>query len=397
MSLDLSAVIKQVNEMVAHLKSDRAERLNNINHAAVTLRQQSNNIDKLKKKIALSKTTWLVAEPVEKLDNVYTLPPKPSEFNVLATDGSHIDVDRNQAALCYLINISSVLLVYGKQPDAMLTNEPHVYSKAEDLVVVPSPDGIREVPIEGNLLGIKRSVEECRKLSELAGSLPENSRSLGLIDGTLILWNLEGYPDFVSKILLEEQYLMYLDTMRNLNQHRQFALASYISYPRSTDVINALRVGLCPGDYVDSDKCSTCINRECYVIAGVRDRELFAGLLKPSERSAVFISPSKIQKRYGRHLVYFYYVNLENEVARVEIPMWVARDKDLLDLSHALIIDQCQRGHGYPVALSEAHEKAVVTGADRENFWQLIETSMVGEHLPTDGSAKSRSKRTRWV
>jgi len=382
--------------MVTQLKSGRAQLLSKISLATDTLRTQSADIDKLKKKTVLSQTTWLVAEPIEQMDNVYLLSPKPSEFNVLATDGSHIDVDRNQAAHCYLINISSIMLKYGKQPDAILTNEPTVYSTDEDLVLT-SPDGIREVPVEGNLLGIKRSVEECRKLAELAAGLPEKSQSLGLIDGTLILWNLEGYPDFVSKILLEEQYLIYLDAMRQLNQNRQFALASYISYPRSTDVINALRVGLCPRDHVDSDKCVACTTRECHRIAGIHDRELFSRLLKPSERSALFISPSKIQKHYGHHLVYFYYVKLENEVARVEIPQWVARDKGLLDVSHSLIVDQCRRGHGYPVALSEAHEKAVVTGADRDNFWQLVEASMVGEHLSNEGSAKSWSKRTRWI
>ena len=72
-------------------------------------------------------------------------------------------------------------------------------------------------------------------------------------------------------------------------------------------------------------------------------------------------------------------------------------DESRLNLVHTLVLDQCQRGQGYPVALSEAHEKAVVTGADRENFWELVESSMIEEHMPTLGSAKSFSKRTRWV
>ena len=49
------------------------------------------------------------------------------------------------------------------------------------------------------------------------------------------------------------------------------------------------------------------------------------------------------------------------------------------------------------VALSEAHERAVVTGVDRQNFWQLVESSLVEERMPTLDSAKSRSKRTKWV
>ncbi|MBI2847989.1 MAG: nuclease, partial [Chloroflexi bacterium] len=57
----------------------------------------------------------------------------------------------------------------------------------------------------------------------------------------------------------------------------------------------------------------------------------------------------------------------------------------------------CKRGHGYPVALSEAHEQAVVTGIDREDFWQLVDSLLVEEHLPTPTSGKSFSKRARWV
>jgi hypothetical protein len=75
----------------------------------------------------------------------------------------------------------------------------------------------------------------------------------------------------------------------------------------------------------------------------------------------------------------------------------VAENADLLNLTHSLVYDQCQRGQGYPVALSEAHEQAVVTGADRENFRELVEAMLVEEHLPTPSSGKSQSKRTRWV
>ena len=96
-------------------------------------------------------------------------------------------------------------------------------------------------------------------------------------------------------------------------------------------------------------------------------------------------------------LDYLHYLRIKDEVARIEVPQWVAVDEDLLTLVHTLVLDQCHRGQGYPVALSEAHEKAVVTGADRENFWHLVESSLVKEHVPSFSSAKSQSKRTRWV
>ena len=95
--------------------------------------------------------------------------------------------------------------------------------------------------------------------------------------------------------------------------------------------------------------------------------------------------------------MHFFYVKLDEEIARVEIPQWVADDNELVDLLHCLVLDQCRRGHGYPVALMEAHEKAVVTAADRERFRQLVELSLAEEGLGVTGSGKRKSKVSRWV
>jgi len=132
-------------------------------------------------------------------------------------------------------------------------------------------------------------------------------------------------------------------------------------------------------------------------IFGVLDREVFELLLSPGERSGLFISRSRIQKRYGRQTVHFFYLRGDEEVARVEVPAWVAEDEARLGLVHSVVVDQCRRGQGYPVALSEAHEKAVVTGADRDVFWRMVEDAMVDEKLPATESAKSLSKLRRWV
>jgi len=385
--------------MVAGLKAGSEERQKRLNYALDILRNRATDLDYLTRKIASSKTTWLVAGLVDGLDLHYKAPPIPPEFIILATDGSHIDVDRHRSTRCYLINIGTVTLHYGASPSATLDSFPCLYAGDEDLVIVPAGVRGREQPIEGTLLGIKRSVDECRRLAELAAELPSDSTTLALLDGSLILWGLEAYPEFVTEALLDKGFLGYLDDMRKLNNGKRLALASYISFPRSTDVVNALRVALCPHDQPDCDHyCPPNKARDCDMVAGVQDRELFINLLGQGERSALFISQSSIvQKHYGVHQVYFFYLRVGGEIARVEIPKWVARDENLLNLVHTLILDQCQRGQGYPVALSEAHEKAVVTTVDREYFWQLVESSLVEEHLPSLSSAKSRSKRTRWV
>jgi hypothetical protein len=166
-------------------------------------------------------------------------------------------------------------------------------------------------------------------------------------------------------------------------------------------VVNALRLILCPHNLADCDKCCGEIpigKRPCDLVAGVQDRDLFTNLLGEGERSALFASQSKIVKEnYGEHSVQFFYMKLEDEIARVEIPQWVAEDAAKIGLTHAIMLDQCRRGQGYPVALSESHEQAVVTGKDRQNFQQLVEMLMADGHMDTSISAKSRSKKTRWV
>ena len=399
-SLDLAQVVSQIEGMVASLKARDGERQAKLDFALQTLQSPAAEFNQLRQKIESSKTTWLVAGLRESIDLCQPVLPCPEDFIVLASDGSHIDVDRHHAAHCFLINIGIAQLWYGRNPDARFSSLPFLYFR-DDEVAVSSPDGRREV-IEGQLLGIKRSVEECRLLAERAGELEAGLPAVALLDGSLILWGLAGqtYLDFVIHELLVGGFLKYLDLLRGLSRNRQLAIASYISFPRSTDVVNALRLAICPHQPVDCDHyCSGKFEgRECDAVAGLLDRDLFSQLLAPGERSAIFSSGSSVVKKYyGIHKVNFFYIKLDGEIARVEIPLWVAEDKKLVELIHSAILDQCRRGFGYPVALSESHEKAVVTGADREQFWRLVEQTLAEDRMWLESSAKRQSKRTRWI
>ena len=398
MSLDLTRVASQVIGMITGLKDGREERRKRLDFALETLGSPAIDVEKLKKKIKASRTSWLVAELAEGLEKRYPVPRVPTNFVIIASDGSHIDVDRHRPNRCYLINIGTVVLTYGSKSNAILTNTPQLYADEKDLAITP-PGGGREQPVEGNILGIKRSTEECLALVEAATSVPTDTDCLALLDGTLILWGLEAYPDFVGDVLLHKGFLTCLDKMKKLNNDRCVSIASYISFPRSTDVVNTLRVAVCPHEAANCDEfCPPGKERDCDSMTGVRDRDIFSKLLEEGERSELFISPSKVVKEhYGDHRVHFFYLNTGDETARIEIPQWVAQSEQLLNLTHSLVLDQCRRGHGYPVALSEAHEQAVVTGADRENFWTLVESEMIEGCMQGTGSAKSMSKRTRWI
>ena len=396
----MSRVAAQIGEMVDQLKAGGQERQEHLARALTLMVDKSLDFEKLKRKAAQSKTTFLVAGLVEPLASHTKPADMPSDFSVIATDGSQIDVDRHTSARCYLINIGRIRLDYGQNSRATLESLPKLCADDNDLVI---SNGTREQVVEGALLNIKRSVDECRHLADMAAELSPAQPSLAVIDGSLILWGLSSkeYPDFVVEELLNKGFIKCLDDMLKLAKDKPLALASYISFPRSTDVVNVLRLVFCPHDLADCDKYCVETNigqRPCDSVAGVQDRDLFADLLSDGERSALFTSQSKIVKEnYGRHWVNFFYIKLEDEIARVEIPEWVAQDAAKLSLTHSLMLDQCRRGQGYPAALAEAHEQAVVTGADRENFQQLVEILMADEHMPQATSAKSRSKQTRWV
>lgn len=399
MPLDLAQIAARIEDLAAKLKAEEKGRVERLQQALQLL--QSVDIKPLKDKIAASNTTWLVAGLTTGLAQHYEAPTCPAEFTVLATDGSHIDVDRHSSVRCSVINIGSVTLQYGQYPDASLESEASLFFGDE--LVITGPAG-REEPIEGALLGVKRSVEELRALARIAQELPCGRPTLALIDGSLILWGLaardfEGTRSYVREELLDRGYLDALDRMKRCSEKKNLALASYISYPRSTDVVNVLRVALCPHDPADCDQhCPEGGQRECGAVAGIRDSDLFQALLSYGDRSPIFISGSRfMHKHYGTHQIHFFYLKLEEEIARVEIPSWVAENEELTDLVHSLVIDQCQRGHGYPVALMEAHEKAVVTIADRERFWQLVELSLAEDRLYVRSSGKRRSKVLRWV
>ncbi|MBI2869893.1 MAG: DNA double-strand break repair nuclease NurA [Chloroflexi bacterium] len=399
MPLDLSKVALQIDSMVTRLREDSREQERRVASALEALHGAIASLAELKSKVAASKTSWLVAEVTTGLVDRCAPAPPPASYTAAAADGSSIDVDRHRSPRCYLINLGSSVISYGAKPDADLDSLPRVCSLSEDMVLTSPQNQRNERPIEGPLLAIKRGVDECRHLAGILQDLPAGGAYLALLDGSLILWTLTeaSYPEFVIDALLDKGFLGSLEVIRKLNADRRLAVAGYISFSRSADVANLVKVALCPDKPVDCDRCSGGAARACDAVSGVLDQHIFSRLLAPGERSALFISPSKVQKHYGEHRVHFFYLNTCDEIARVEVPAWVAADASLLEMTHSLVLDQCRRGQGYPVCLSEAHEQAVLTMSDRERFWTLMEASMADGEIPAPTSGKRTSKQTRWI
>ena len=347
---------------------------------------------------------YLTAQVEEELLGGYGPSSPPMDWCVVAVDGSHIDVDRHLPVPCFLINLGGCILTYGSRPDAEFFSQPHLTTDPLELYLSDPGNSVQEEAITGPLLGLLRTVKELERLAEVASELSSSLPVLALVDGSLVLWGLsgQGYRSFVRDSIINDGLLPALEKLRVLALKRPLAVAAYVSLPRSTEVVNAVRCCLCPHEVA---RCrQSCSNRRsvlspCDLANEFLDRELFQQMLAPGWRSPIYRTNSSVpRENYGdEQQVYFYYLNAGEEIGRVEVPQWVAQDEGLLALSHSLILDQCQRGQGYPVAISEAHEQAVIRTSDRRAFKHMMSDALERQGLMAYTSEKERSKRAPWV
>lgn len=405
MPLDLTELSRQAREMSSALNRDAPDYAQRCAQALERYRRDPSAYATWAQAVDLSRDgcVWLLARPVEPLNTVRDAPPRPPEYAVIATDGSHIDIDRHGAALCYVLNIGRVYLRYGANPAAKLSARPTLCFREEDLYLT---DGMRRIPIEGNYLSARRDVAEGVELVSLAEEFlaADNIPALALQDGTLVRWTLAGDEKAVLGHFLR-LYLNYLDEMRA----RTIPVASYISRPRSPEVAGMIRLMLCPDVKLDQEmqrgaKCSACSDAaagrtpSCFVCQGLSDADILADMLDEGQRGPLFASMSRVNvESYGAHLIHFFYMRVGREIVRVEMPRWVAEDAGLLDRVHALVYDQCLKGQGYPVALARAHEQAVIRAADRRAFERIVERSLIQADLPATSSRKAASKEQQAV
>ena len=403
MPLDLSLLHPQLQELGSHIAEQRGEFAARLERALAEAADASADsaLGDLQERIDThrGRYTWLVGVPTGPMTDRTGAPAVPPDHAVAAVDGSQIEVERDAPVACYLLNIGQVTLRYGSQPEASLSSVPTLRYGPEQLTVTDPKRKTREQMVDGVMLGALRAAAELDALADIAEDLPADLPAVGLIDGTLVQWGFsgQGYPRFLRDRLLGG-YLDALERLRDIASRKPFAVASYISLPRATEAVNALRLAICPFPAPDCDaNCGalSSSDRPCEAVGRVRDRDLFGRLLGLGERSVRFESRSSVVvEDYGPHAVSFFYLNAGPEVARVEVPEWSLPHTDLL---HAAVWSQIALGNGYPVALAEAHEQAVVRAADRDLFWELVEAAGgVGGNLPRR-SEKNVAKQRRAV
>jgi hypothetical protein len=389
--LDLQKLMGQMQGMSEQLQKEAQQLTVKLDRAETIFHQASANQANLYKHSEILRDRFMFncAEPVEPLEQVQAISPTTTPHIVLATDGSQIAPSRHEIAYCYLINIGRVAIYYNSGIYPLLDNVPEVFYKMEDLY------NARQWGIQTEQwMTLKRTVAENVALANLAiatlASYP-HSPMLAFSDGALVHWELDEIPADARSQLLPD-ILAAWDSLKT----QKIPLAGYISAPRAAEATNFLRLQLCPFEEPD---CHTHCSAKpldaapCSQIQPLRDGTLWSRLLKAGECSPIWKSQARILQEYGEHQIYFCYLHVGTEIARIEMPAWTALDAEMRSQALQIILAQVQKGYGYPVALAEAHNQAVVTGSDRRRFFAILEQQMVKSGLRNVTTSYKESRK----
>ncbi|MEL6259749.1 MAG: DNA double-strand break repair nuclease NurA [Cyanobacteria bacterium J06626_6] len=386
--LDLSKLARQMQGISDHLTQEAEAARRRVEIAtrlmAQATREQAQRLADLQEN--QDRLLFAAAEPLEPLDTKITLSTAPEAHTAVSSDGSQISPSHHEIAYCYLLNISRVVIHYGQSRYPLLDSIPEVIYRPEDLYA-SRQWGIRTE----EWMGYKRTAAEAVMLASTALSHRESGiPTLAMTDGSLIYWFLEQVPAAAR----DEILLPILESWGQL-QAARIPVMGYISASRSGEALNFLRLQACP--YESPDCLTHCEDNRsqtpCQTFSPLRDVTLWATSLSPGERGPLWKSSADILSCYGDHTVYFCYVHVGAEVARVEFPQWVVEDSELLDSALSLMLAQVQKGFGYPVALAEAHNQAVVRGGDRTRFFTLLEQQMVRAGLKNVGTSFKEARK----
>ncbi len=392
--LDIAKLAGQLPGISQHLQKEALASRNRIEQAEIIQQQACAKQQQLIEDLEhwRDRLLFAVATPVESLDSCIDIPAPPYSHSVFASDGSQIAPSHHEIVYCYLINVGRVMLHYGQSLHPLLDSLPEVFYQEKDLYI-SKQWGIRL----DEWMGYRRTVSEAEILAEMACQwvLPpgshQNIPNLAMVDGSLIYWFLNDLP-----LEARDQILTPILVAWKQLKKTKIPLMGYVSASRSIEGINFLRLQTCPHESPNCVvNCGDLEKYPCQKIDPLRDATFWSHRLQPGQRSPLYRSGLRILELYDEsQRIYFCYVHVGSEVARIEIPAWVAEDTELLNQSLSIMLGQVHKGYGYPVALAESHNQAVVRGSDRARFFALLEQQLVRTGLRNVGiSYKEARKR----
>ncbi|MBY0109625.1 MAG: DNA double-strand break repair nuclease NurA [Candidatus Babeliaceae bacterium] len=274
------------------------------------------------------------------LGTIYNANMFVNEYTVCGIDGSQIYPDRHEGFSEYLINIGTAHFIYSSLSRAELDTTPYVFSGFEDGAVVTA-----------ELVNAQRTNYE---LAHAVAVARHESNPIIMFDGALMFWHLQ--TPIMQELFLQN-YLEYLRTLHKENKK----YLGYISASHSCELVTLL------------EKAAQLMGISA-TFDHLVDTDIIEFFLKKNQYTQVFKPTSDLSIMYPAQLrPCFIYLHVGSEIARIELPEYLTGDQDTIAHLVGLISDQVEKGNGYPVALSEAHEQAVVKAKDRDFFYAMLQ------------------------
>ncbi|PIX28907.1 MAG: hypothetical protein COZ65_03580 [Caldiserica bacterium CG_4_8_14_3_um_filter_35_18] len=372
--LKIDKIIPQVEKIVEEKYSENLRKISAIDFVIKKLKEiKPEDFENVTYKETLS----LFGTPIEIPGRAIKVEKEISDYTAIAADGSEVPINEDFFFPYYIINIGFIALKYGKNHFFFADSNAKIYFEENELY---EKVGDKSFLVRGELLSSKMLLEESKKLEELLKDFyTVEVPVLALFDGTLIQWEIKETSETYKNNFVKNFQRMILKALQ-----LKAPLAGYISGTRSRDVMEMIRIFLeMKGE--DFDK---------QLLSIIKDADIFKIILRKGERSAIFRSNAPILNLY-KAPIYFFFLNVGSEVVRIEIPEFIAFDNDLLEITCALILSQSKKGGGYPVALKEAHEQAVIKSSERVFIEELFIDFLRKKGIIFNQNYKFLSKKIR--
>jgi len=378
--LIIEKIMTEMKEAVKECKELQKTKEDLVSEALETLKQVTPK--EIEKKRNFVPTDLAIATPLDKPINTTFQKQDIKDYIAIATDGSEIPIDFDFPLYYYVINIGKVAIKYGKNSYFSSNSMPKIFYKEKDL---SSNVGGESLLIKGELLDSKMLLEESIALSDALESVKnDNLPKISLIDGTLIQWEIGGRSEEFKQEFVDRFQLLF-----KKNEELNIPIAGYISGSQSREIIGIVKLQRI-------NESSDLNSEDIKKFNVLQDTDIFNRMLKKGERSVLFRSNAPIL-RYYKAPVYFFYLNVGSEIARVEIPQFVAQDNEKTIFLHKLLLSQAKKGMGYPVALKEAHEQAVIHNREKSSLRQIFSELLVKEGVSITENYKSLFKQIRGI
>jgi hypothetical protein len=301
----------------------------------------------------------------------------------LAVDGSQIlpapelNIPIAAAQVAWFVNSHAPASQYEKNlaaeilaPDELLLSYEGETKISEQLV------HLRRFELEAATL--------CRLMRECAATQPATT-PLAFFDSSLVV-------SFVEQVH-QQTRARYLEAIRQLlrcSQSTRVPLVGYVDNSHARDLTRMLAVF---GEFTEATRL-----HDAHLLNGALNvwgmRSPYFLCARGSSRGIQQSVLEQLGEEFRREIGFVYLKTNSNAPARLEIPRWVA-DTGLIEEVVHLVRAEVIVGNGYPYALEAADATAVLSGRDREMFYELFRRFAESEGLALRAAQKALSKVRR--